>query len=149
MATYYATNVNGAGTWSSTNMWSTSSGGASGSGPPTASDDVIFDSNSPSATITATAACRSLDCTAGTGSYANTLTHNNNIVFSIGTSTANGSGVALKLVAGMTYTTSSNSQLNFVSTSATQLSITTGGLSLGAHLHVYRCWRIVDSRGLV
>ena len=38
--------VGGAGNWSSTTKWSTSSGGASGASVPTSVDDVIFDANS-------------------------------------------------------------------------------------------------------
>ena len=38
--------VGGAGNWSSTAKWSTSSGGASGASVPTSADDVIFDANS-------------------------------------------------------------------------------------------------------
>lgn len=70
MATYYWRG--GAGTWNNTNTtnWSTSSGGASGAGPPTSADDVIFDNNSDSGagfTVTgsATAVCR--DFTIGSG----------------------------------------------------------------------------------
>lgn len=46
MATYYW--VGGTGTWTSVNTanWSLSSGGASGAGPATAADDVVFDSAS-------------------------------------------------------------------------------------------------------
>lgn len=38
--------VGGAGNWSSTTKWSTTSGGASGASVPTSVDDVIFDANS-------------------------------------------------------------------------------------------------------
>ena len=60
MATYYW--VGGSGTWdnSSKTNWSTSSGGAGGSGPPVAADTVNFDANSGTAatvTVAATAAC--------------------------------------------------------------------------------------------
>jgi hypothetical protein len=46
MATYYW--VGGTGPWDlvSTANWSTTSGGASGAGPPTSADDVVFDANS-------------------------------------------------------------------------------------------------------
>lgn len=44
MATRYW--VGGAGNWSSTTKWSTSSGGASGASVPTSVDDVVFDANS-------------------------------------------------------------------------------------------------------
>jgi hypothetical protein len=50
MATFYW--VGGSGDWNATNTanWSTSSGGAGGSGPPTSGDDVIFDAGSNTAT---------------------------------------------------------------------------------------------------
>ena len=38
--------VGGAGNWSSTTKWSTTSGGASGASVPTSADDVVFDANS-------------------------------------------------------------------------------------------------------
>jgi hypothetical protein len=44
MATRYW--VGGAGNWSSTTKWSTSSGGASGASVPISTDDVVFDANS-------------------------------------------------------------------------------------------------------
>lgn len=46
--------VGGAGTWdaSSTTNWSTSSGGAGGASVPTAADDVYFDANSGTGTVT-------------------------------------------------------------------------------------------------
>lgn len=46
MATYYW--VGGSGTWDNvaTANWSTTSGGAGGSGPPNNADTVIFDANS-------------------------------------------------------------------------------------------------------
>ena len=46
--------VGGSGTWdaSSTTNWSASSGGASGASAPTSADDVIFDTNSGSGTVT-------------------------------------------------------------------------------------------------
>jgi hypothetical protein len=52
MATYYW--VSGNGTWDGTTKtnWSTSTGGAGGSGPPTSADTVIFDANSGTGTCT-------------------------------------------------------------------------------------------------
>lgn len=57
MATYYW--VGGAGTWnaSSTTNWASSSGGAGGAGVPTSADDVIFDTNSGTGTITFSGVC--------------------------------------------------------------------------------------------
>lgn len=62
MATYYW--VGGSGTWdnSSKTNWSTTSGGAGGSGPPILGDIVNFDANSGTAatvTVASTAACTS------------------------------------------------------------------------------------------
>lgn len=63
MTTYYW--VGGTGTWDDTNTtnWSTSSGGAGGSGPPLSADDVVFDANSGTGTctISATAAGLTVD----------------------------------------------------------------------------------------
>jgi len=55
MATYYW--VGGTGTWNNTNTanWSATSGGAGGSGPPLATDTIIFDSNSGTGTCTTAA----------------------------------------------------------------------------------------------
>jgi hypothetical protein len=64
MATYYW--VGGTGNWDTTTThWSTSSGGAAGSGPPTSADDVVFDSlsNATAYTVTITGGstvCRSI-----------------------------------------------------------------------------------------
>ncbi len=122
------------GNWSSAGTWSTTgSGGGDSSGPPTASDNVIFESGSGAVTIDATALARSVDCTAGTGDYAGTLTHNSAINLAIGDGTAGASNVALKFSAGMTYTKGSTttSSISFVSTSATQQTITLAGKVLG------------------
>ena len=124
-------NSNAAGTWSNV-----SSAGVDNSGPPTAADDLIPDSVSGQLTANAALACRSIDCSSGNvaavGTYANTLTHNSSIIVSIGDATAGAGNVALRFVAGMTYSkNATGSQLKFVSTSATQQTITTGGKALG------------------
>src|SRR3989338_1351048 len=93
------------GNWTADTSWSTTSGGANDTTKPTAADDVIFDSNSGAMTIDSGAVCRSWDCTAGTGDYANTITHTAGVTLTIGTTTDNASNVALKLRAG-TYTPS-------------------------------------------
>jgi hypothetical protein len=68
MATYYW--VGGAGTWNNTSTinWSTTSGGLLGAGPPTTSDNVIFDAASSASTyaitIDATAVCADLNAAA-------------------------------------------------------------------------------------
>lgn len=69
-ATRYAV-TGGDGLWGSTNNWSTTSGGGSGSSAPTSADDVHFDANSPSITVNTTGrSTLSLDFTG----YTNTLT---------------------------------------------------------------------------
>ncbi len=66
------------GNWSAAGTWSsTGSGGADNSGPPVATDDVIFEAGSGNVTIdTSAATCKTISCIAGTGSYTGTLTHN-------------------------------------------------------------------------
>ena len=71
--------------------WSTTSGGSNDTVKPTSSDDVILDSNSPGATLTANMTVKSFNASA----YTNTLTHG---AFSI---TSAGS---VTLSAAMTYT---------------------------------------------
>jgi hypothetical protein len=106
------------GNWNATGTWV-------GGVVPGASDNVQLTSSSGNVTINVAAACRSLDCTGYTG----TLTHASAIVLSIGDSTAGLSNIALKLVAGMTYTLGSatTSTISFVSTSATQQTVDYGG----------------------
>jgi hypothetical protein len=112
----------GGGNWSSTGTWVEGA-------VPAATDDVIaiLSGSSGQLTIdTSAAVCRSIDFTG----YTNTLTHNAAVTLSIGSSTVNGS-LALRFVTGMTYTcgSASSSVLAFVSTSATQVQITTAGKS--------------------
>ena len=80
---------------------------------PTASDDVVFRSagNSGAVTITAAAACRSIDTTY----YSNTIT-NNGFNLSIGASTAPPSNIALKFISTMTYNPAVAHNIFFVST---------------------------------
>jgi hypothetical protein len=64
MATRYW--VGGAGNWSSTTKWSTTSGGTSGASVPTDTDDVVFDANSGGkfiATVDTARTCASLTIT--------------------------------------------------------------------------------------
>ena len=124
--------VGGTATWDGTagTKWSTTSGGAGGSSIPTAADDVFFSAGSGSGTVTlsASSVCRSLNCTGFTG----TLSHPNSITVSIGDATAGASNVALKIVSGMTYTRGgTSSYFSFISTSATQQTIDSGGKTLG------------------
>lgn len=96
---------------------------------PTAADDVLLTATSGNVTIDSGAVCRSLTCTGYTG----TLTHTAAVTLTIGDGTAGLSNVALLLVAGMTYTlgNAATSAISFVSTSATQQTVTTGGKVLG------------------
>ncbi len=112
----------GGGSWTTGATWV---GGVA----PTAADDAQLNGSSGNVTITSGAVCRSLDCTGYTG----TLTHTAAVTLAIGDATAGAGSVALKLVAGMTYTLGSatTSVINFISTSATQQTITTGGKTLG------------------
>lgn len=126
--------VSGTGNWdqATTTHWSATSGGAGGASVPVAGDDVYLDGNSGTGnvTITANAPCRSLDCTG----YAGTLTHNTGVTVSIGDGTAGQGSIALKLVAGMTYTRagSSSSVFSFISTSGTQQTVDHAGKTVGA-----------------
>jgi hypothetical protein len=106
----------------------TSGGGATGS-VPTAADRVLLDASSGQFTINAAFVARSIDATGYTG----TLTHNAAITATIGDATAGTGNIALKLVAGMTYTlgNAATSAWSFNSTSATQQTITTAGKTLG------------------
>jgi len=112
----------GGGNWNTGSTWV---GGVA----PTAADDAQLTVTSGNVTIAATAACRSLDCTG----YVGTLTHNTGIALNIGDGTAGLGNIALKLVAGMTYTlgSASTSAISFISTSATQQTIATGGKTCG------------------
>jgi hypothetical protein len=123
------------GNWSSPNTWSiTGSGGADNSGPPDATQpyDVIFEAGSGNVTIDADASCRSLDCTAGAGSYIGTLTHNA-FNLKIGHTSAPPSNVSLKFSIGMTYVpVSTSSIITLTSTVVTSVSIITANKTLGA-----------------
>lgn len=72
--------VGGNGAWDDTAHWSASSGGASGASVPTSADDVFFDNNSGSATVTsvATMVCNSFTASKFIGGFSGngTLTTN-------------------------------------------------------------------------
>ncbi len=110
--------------------WSATSGGTGGSSAPTAADDVFFDSNSGSGTVTlaSTFAARSVNFTGFVG----TLSHPAAVTPSIGDATAGAGNIALLFSSGMTYTigNATTSAWNLVSTSGTQQSITTNGKTL-------------------
>lgn len=132
MADLYAKAAGG--NWSAAGTWSAvSSAGVDSAGPPTNADRAIFETGSGAVTVDSAPVCRSLDCTAGTGNYGGTLTHSAGITLTIGDATAATGNIALKFSSGMTYTRSnaSTSATSFVSTSATQQTITTAGKTLG------------------
>lgn len=122
MTTIVASPSGGTRAWSDTATWV-------GGVVPTAADDVQLDGSSGAVTISSGAVCRSLDCTG----YTNTLTHTAAVALTIGDATAGAGNVALKLVAGMTYTlgNANTSAITLVSTSATQQTIDTGGRTVG------------------
>jgi hypothetical protein len=67
--------VGGTDSWNGTagSKWAATSGGAGGESVPTSNDDVYFDANSSgTVTVSATANCKSLDCTGFTGTIAGT-----------------------------------------------------------------------------
>jgi len=72
--------VNGAGNWSDTTHWSTTSGGSGGSAAPTSSDDVFFDANSGASGIVTVdvvnANCNNLDFTGWPGNRIITIGSN-------------------------------------------------------------------------
>ena len=113
---------NAGGNWDSTGTWVEAA-------VPTSADDVVATGTSGNVTINVAASARSVDLTG----YVGNLTHNSAITLSIGDATAGTGNIALKFVAGMTYTLGSvtTSAINFISTSATQQTITTGGKTLG------------------
>lgn len=110
------TAVGAGGAWTTAATWSPS-------GTPLAGDDCKLDATSGNVTIDTGAVARSLDCTGYTG----TLTLGSGVTFVLGDATAGAGNVALKLVAGMTFTIAGGGFFNFASTSATQQTITTAG----------------------
>src|SRR5688572_13080142 len=112
----------GGGNWTTGGTWI---GGVA----PTAADDAVLDVNSGAVVINAGAVARSLDCTG----YINVLTHTAGVTLALGDGTAGAGNVALRLASGMTYTlgNAATSAISFISTSATQQTITTGGKTLG------------------
>lgn len=110
----------GGGNWSATGTWV-------GGVVPTAADDVQLSGASGNVTIDVASVCRSLDCTGYTG----TLTNTNLVGLSIGDATAGAGNIALKFVAGMTYTPI-NTTFTFVSSSTTVQTIDFGGKSTGS-----------------
>lgn len=119
-------NYNAAGTWEST------PGGGETVAVPAATDDVIATAASGQLTITATAVAKSFDGSA----YANTLTHNTGVTWTVSGS--------VNMGAGMTYTPVGSPLLRFnasgtLTTSGSQLpvrvsTVTGGTLTLGTNI---------------
>ena len=111
--------------------WSATSGGANNATVPTTTDNVYFDANSGVGTsvISANITIRSINCTG----YAGTLQHNAAVTLSIGDATAGTGNIALKFVAGMTYTLGdpATSAISFISTSHNSSTIDFGGKTTG------------------
>lgn len=124
--------VGGTANWDTTagTKWSTTSGGAGGSAVPTSADDVFFDGNSgtPTVTMSVSRPCRSLNFTGFLGTFITSAS----TVLTIGDATAGASSVALKLNSSMTYTVGSSSTITFNSTSATLQTITLAGKIVGS-----------------
>lgn len=117
-----------------TNHWATSSGGSPGSGnAPTAADDIIFDANSGTGTVTinATLTGRSIQTA---GSSITTCVHNAATPVTLGDATAGTGNKALDLSGFASYSVANslNSIISFVSTSATQQTVTTNGHAMGS-----------------
>jgi hypothetical protein len=112
--------VGGTAAWDTTigTKWSATSGGAGGASIPTASDDVYFDANSGSGTVTVTGTrpCLSLNTTGFTGTLAGASTP----ILQINASLTLGSGTT---IAGTL------TNVNFVGTTATR-TLTSNGVSL-------------------
>lgn len=119
----------GGGNWTAGATWI---GGVA----PTAADDAVLHLASGNVTIDTGSVARSLDCTSGVGSYTGTLTHTAGVTLTLGDATAGAGNVALKLTAGMTYSRgSSTSVFAFVSTSATQQTVTHAGKGFGGETY--------------
>ena len=127
--------VGGTATWDTTagTKWAATSGGAGGSSVPTAADDVFFDANSGTGTITTSATalqavCRSLNFTGFTGTFTNSNA-------SPGLAIGDASGGALTLSSGMTYNNAGSlSAIRFNATTdngGAGWPITTAGKTMG------------------
>lgn len=125
--------VGGTDNWNASagSKWATTSGGAGGASVPTTADDVYFDANSGSGTITIPTAtnvsARSIDFTGFTGTFAHASTSAN---IAIGDGTAGAGNIAIKFVSGMTYTLTGIGTITFQSTSSTVQTITSAGKTL-------------------
>ncbi len=115
------TAVAAGGTWTVNGTWLEGTA-------PTAADDVVLSGLTGTLTLAGTTnVCRSLDATGCVG----TMVMGSGVLLTIGDATAGAGNVALKLVAGMTFTPNAGSLITFASSSATLQTITSAGKTLG------------------
>lgn len=123
--------VGGTATWNSTvgTKWATTSGGSGGASVPTLYDDVFFDANSGSGTVTYDSsvdrAVRNLDFTGFTGTFVNSGGSYFLLVF----------GTTFKFVAGMTVT--STPLIRFSDTTGLVQSVTSAGKTFTNIVSIY------------
>lgn len=117
--------VGGTDNWDNTAgaKWSATSGGAGGASVPASGDDVFFDANSGTGTVTKTtsATCLTLNFTGFTG----TFTIANGI-----TQTVTGSGATVTLGSGMTFTTGTTGELSVRNAVANPTTINFNGITI-------------------
>jgi len=132
MATYYWRG--GAGTWDATTTtnWSTTSGGLGGAGPPTSTDNVIFNTLS---NATAYAVTIGTNAVAADITIAGPATGNVTIT-SGATAVINCYGSWTSAATGVVFTTTSGATINFLATT-TGKTVTTNNVTLSAMTTTY------------
>lgn len=117
--------VGGTANWDGTagTKWATTSGGAGGASVPASGDDVFFDANSGSGTVTNTTSttCLTLNFTGYTG----TFTIANSVVL-----TVTGSGATVTLGSGMTFSTGTTGELSVRNAVANPTTINFNGITI-------------------
>lgn len=106
------------GNWNAAETWESSPGAADVVAIPTNQDDVYLIYNSGQLTINAAATCRSFDATG----YGNTITHNNSITLTIGTSSNRDNNYSL-ILSGTYIPATAASTITFNSTASATLNI--------------------------